>query len=309
VLIEQRSFDDSELTALVVDQQVELRRLDGGLEGQPTNVDPAARYLVAVLGGDAVACGAIRALDIDTAELMRMYVHPAYRGRGIARRVLAALEDLAAARGHSTLRLEAGVHSAEAIALYLSAGYRPIARFGHYQRNPLSRCFEKRLAEGGADAQSAVRLVRCDYDDPMVTMLVAEAIDELAGRYDGDEAGRSPVDPQARFVVACVAGKAAGCGGIQLLDDQTAELKRMYVRPEHRGTGLARRMLTALEDLAVGAHYPLIRLETGTGQPEAIALYESAGYRAIPAYGPYVHNAHSRCYEKLLITADSAGTP
>jgi putative acetyltransferase len=101
---------------------------------------------------------------------------------------------------------------------------------------------------------------------------------------------------------------AVGCGGIQLLDDQTAEVKRMYVRPEHRGAGLARRMLTALEDLAVGAHYPLIRLETGTLQPEAIALYESAGYRAIPAYGPYVHNAHSRCYEKVLITAESAGT-
>jgi putative acetyltransferase len=276
---------------------VELRRLDGGLEGQATLVDPTARYLVAVMGGDAVACGAIKALDIDTAELKRMYVHPAYRGRGIARRILAAMEDLAAGRRHTTLRLETGVHFADAIALYLAAGYRPIPRFGQYQRNVFSRCFEKRL-DG---TERAVRLLRRNCDDPAVTAL-------LATGYDVAEAGRYPIDNHAKFVVVCVDGEPVGCGGIQLLDDQTAEVKRMYVRPEHRGNGLARRMLAALEDLAVGAHYPLIRLETGTPQPEAIGLYEAAGYRAIPAYGPYVHTAHSRCYEKVLITAESAGT-
>ncbi len=297
MLIEQRPFDDSELTALVVDQQVELRVRDGGLEGQATVVDQAARYLVAVMGGDAVACGAIQALDVDTAELKRMFVRPAFRGLGIAKRMLAALEDLATTRGHTVLRLETAVYLPEAIALYLASGYRPIPRFGQYQRNAYSRCYEKRL-DG---SERAIRMIRCGPADPKVTTLVRAAVDELAVRW-------YPLEKGARFVVAIVDGEPVGCGAIQLLDDRTAEVKRMYVRPEHRGGGLARRILSALEDLAVGAHYPLIRLETGTLQSEAIKLYESAGYRAIPAYGPYVHNQHSRCYEKLVFATEPIAT-
>jgi GNAT superfamily N-acetyltransferase len=164
VLIEQRPFDDSELTALLVDQQVELRGRDGGLDRQVASVDPGARYLVAVMGGDAVACGAIKALDIDTAELTRMYVRPAYRGLGIAKHMLAALEDLAAGRGHTLLRLESGVYLPEAIALYLGGGYRPIPRFGQYVRNAYSRCFEKRLDSREGDPLGTLPTDRPDGD-------------------------------------------------------------------------------------------------------------------------------------------------
>jgi putative acetyltransferase len=282
VLIEQRPSDDSELTALVVDQQAELRVRDGGLESQLTRVDPTARYLVAVLGGDAVACGAVQTLDIDTAELKRMYVRPAYRGRGIAKRMLRALEEFAASRGHAVVRLETGVYFLESIALYLSSGYRPIPRFGQYLRNEYSRCFEKRL--DGTDR--SIRLVRSTPNDA--------AVAELA----------EPVDPTARFVVALVDDKPVGCGAIQPVDDQTVELKRMYVHPAHHDNGIAGRLLAALEDLAAGSHYRVIRLETGIRQPEAVGLYESAGYRPIPAYGPYAGNPLSRCYEKLVIAIE-----
>ncbi|MFG2040724.1 GNAT family N-acetyltransferase [Dactylosporangium sp. NPDC048998] len=300
MLIEQRPSGDSEVIALVVDQQVELRARDGGREGHVYAVDPAARYLVAVVGGDAVACGALLAIDIDTAEVTRLYVRPAYRGCGLARRMLAALEDLAASRGHRVLRLEAGVTAPEAISLFLAAGYRPIPRFGRYVKYEASRCFEKRFDDAGRE----VRMVRRAAADPAVEELVALAADEAANRYGSADARRFPVDPRARFVLATVDGVGAGCGAIQPLDDQTVEVKRMYVRQAYRGNGIARRVLAALEDLAAGSHYPVIRLETGARQTESIRLYESAGYRPIPPYGPYVHSPLSLCYEKLVIAPE-----
>ncbi|MFI5916604.1 GNAT family N-acetyltransferase [Dactylosporangium sp. NPDC051541] len=300
MLIEQRPSGDSEVIALVVDQQVELRARDGGREGHVYAVDAAARYLVAVDGEDAVACGAILALDIDAAEVTRLYVRPGHRGRGLGRRMLAALEDLAASRGHRVLRLEAGVTAPEAISLFLGAGYRPIPRFGRYVKYEGSRCFEKRFDDPGRD----VRVVRRAAPDLAVTELVALSADETANRYSDTGARAFPLDPRAKFVVATVDGVGAGCGAIQPLDDQTVEVKRMYVRPAYRGNGLARRLLAALEDLAAGSHYLFIRLETGARQPESIRLYESAGYRPIPPYGPYVHSPLSLCYEKLVIAPE-----
>lgn len=300
MLIEPRSADDSELAALVVDQQIELRQRDGGLESPIASIDPAARHLVVVIEGHAVACGGLRALDVDAAEIKRLYVKPVNRGYGVARRLLAALEDLAVSRGHTVVRLETGVHQPEAIALFTSSGYRPIGHYGQYVRNEYSRCFEKTLAASASDAD--IRLLRRMGDHPDVVALVGDAVAELARRYGGAD-DDYPVDPRARFVVAMVDGQPAGCGAFHPLNDQTVELKRMYVRPDYRGRGLSRRILACLEDLAAGAHYTVVRLETGTRQPEAIGLYRSAGYEPIPLYGPYVNNPFSQCFEKGLFTA------
>jgi GNAT superfamily N-acetyltransferase len=74
-----------------------------------------------------------------------MYVRPAYRGQGLARLILAALEELAVQRGYHTLRLETGRYLAPALGLYQGAGYQPIPLFGEYVGNPQSLCFEKSL--------------------------------------------------------------------------------------------------------------------------------------------------------------------
>ena len=74
----------------------------------------------------------------------------------------------------------------------------------------------------------------------------------------------------------------------------------MFVRPEFRGRGVARRLLAALEAEAHRAGVRTLRLETGERQPEAIRLYESAGYRPIPPYGQFVGDPLSRCFEKNL---------
>jgi putative acetyltransferase len=107
-------------------------------------------------------------------------------------------------------------------------------------------------------------------------------------------------DPRTVFVVARIDGEAVACGAIRGLEPGVAEVKRMYVRDAARGRGVGRRVLAALESKAREAGVSLLRLETGTAQPEAIALYTSAGFVAIETFGEYVGNDFSRCFEKRL---------
>ena len=145
MLIQSRTAHDPELTALVMAQQHELREADGGLDGQVFMPHDDAQYLAVSVGGRVVACGAWQALDDRVAELKRMYVRPAFRGQGIARQLVVALEEEVLAAGRTVVRLETGTYLPAAIALYRSAGYRPIPAYGEYVGNPFSVCFEKRL--------------------------------------------------------------------------------------------------------------------------------------------------------------------
>ncbi|MER5703950.1 GNAT family N-acetyltransferase [Micromonospora sp. NPDC002296] len=145
MLIESRPTTDPEIATLVAAQQRELREADGGLDGQATVTHDDIRYLAFVDVDRAVACGGIQELDPRTGELKRMYVRPAYRGRGIARQLLAVLEELAFQQGYAEIRLETGSYLPAAIGLYTSCGYAPIPVFGEYVANPYSRCFAKRL--------------------------------------------------------------------------------------------------------------------------------------------------------------------
>jgi GNAT superfamily N-acetyltransferase len=94
---------------------------------------PHGAFLVANLGGRPVGCGAVRKLDETTAEIKRMWIDPAVRGRGVGRRLLAALEDAARALGCHVVRLDTSTDLVEALALYRSAGYRDIPA---YNDNP-----------------------------------------------------------------------------------------------------------------------------------------------------------------------------
>ena len=96
-------------------------------------------------------------------------------------------------------------------------------------------------------------------------------------------------------------GAPAGCGGIQLFGAEYGEVKRMYVRPQFRGLGLAKLMLDHLADYARDQGVGLLRLETGIHQHAAIGLYERAGFRRIPPFGEYKEDPLSRCYEKHIL--------
>jgi GNAT superfamily N-acetyltransferase len=107
-------------------------------------------------------------------------------------------------------------------------------------------------------------------------------------------------DPRLRFFVLAVGGEPAGCGAIRELEPGTAELKRMFVRRLYRGRGLSRVLLRGLEDEASRAGIRVLRLETGPRQVEALSLYRSSGYTAIPRYGEYSESPDSICMEKPL---------
>ena len=102
------------------------------------------------------------------------------------------------------------------------------------------------------------------------------------------------------FFVTRHDGVAAGCGGIELVGKEYGEIKRMYVRPQFRGWGLARLMLDHLAAYAQERGVFLLRLETGIHQKEAIVLYEGMGFQSIPPFGEYREDALSRFYEKRI---------
>ncbi|MGI9437707.1 MAG: GNAT family N-acetyltransferase [Geminicoccaceae bacterium] len=102
------------------------------------------------------------------------------------------------------------------------------------------------------------------------------------------------------MLVAWLDHEPVGCGVIRPLEDGIGEIKRMYVSPSCRRQGVARKILAALEALAPKLGFQNIRLETGTLQPEAIALYKRAGYARIEPFGEYVDDPLSICFEKWL---------
>lgn len=152
------------------------------------------------------------------------------------------------------------------------------------------------------------------YDGQEGRRLVAELATEVAVRYadDGDEEAEAdeadaldvgPSDvapPTGAFLVARLDGVAVGCGALRRGDDGQGEIKRMYVVPAARGRGVARALLAALERAAVDLGYQRVRLVTGLRQPEAMAMYEEAGWVPSPPFGIYVDSPLTRCYAKSL---------
>jgi GNAT superfamily N-acetyltransferase len=133
--------------------------------------------------------------------------------------------------------------------------------------------------------------------------LIEALDDELLRRYPGAVIeGLLPEDAMDRlaFLVARIGNRPVACGAVRAIDPAVGEIKRMFVRPECRGQGIARAILAALEARAAELGYSTLRIETGSRQPEAVALYKTAGYVAIPPFGKYVGNPFSHCFEKRL---------
>lgn len=138
--IRPAGFADPAVQALVQSALLDLGERYGGSGDDtpvaPTDFDPpAGGFFLALDGGRAVGCCGWRRHG-DDAELKRMYTAPAARGRGVARRLLAAIEDSARAAGCKRVILETGDKQPEAVSLYVSAGYERIEDFGYYKDYP-----------------------------------------------------------------------------------------------------------------------------------------------------------------------------
>ena len=147
---------------------------------------------------------------------------------------------------------------------------------------------------------------------------------EIAVRYadpDADEApttsdiGRPPsADEIVVSLLLRVDGVPVGCAALRDvsgLSDEiggfhapgTGEVKRVFVSAEHRGRGLSRLLMQGIEAHAVAAGLRRLVLETGTKQPESVALYRSIGFEPIDRYGEYADSDESLCFAKALPTA------
>jgi GNAT superfamily N-acetyltransferase len=141
---------------------------------------------------------------------------------------------------------------------------------------------------------------------PVVRTLVLALNAELAQRYPEEGANHFRLDPEevgpgrGVFLVAYHGAEPVGCGAVRINEPGVGEIKRMFVIPEFRGRGVAGAMLEALQHHAreLGAHK--LVLETGSRQPEAIALYRRAGFLEIPRFGEYVDSPLSLCMGKDL---------
>jgi GNAT superfamily N-acetyltransferase len=150
-----------------------------------------------------------------------------------------------------------------------------------------------------------VSVARVAWGDADVQRLAAAQQAELRARYDG---GQEPGTPPSAADVAVVlvardpAGEAVACGALRPLGDGVAEVERGYVVPAWRGRGVSKVVLAGLEAAARDRDWKTLRLETGPRQPEAVALYEGAGYRPIGAFGAYAaaDAEDPLFYERLL---------
>lgn len=168
---------------------------------------------------------------------------------------------------------------------------------------PLSASQRARLTDALATADHLLQAAAVTFDivdptGPAATAAMSAYFAELDARFPrgfdaGDALGpgaASMAAPGGAFLLALTPdARVAACGGVQRHDDDTGEIKRMWVDPTWRGSGVGRRMLDALEQRAQALGYRQVVLDTNATLTEAIAMYERAGYTSIPRYNdnPY----------------------
>jgi len=148
-----------------------------------------------------------------------------------------------------------------------------------------------------------MRVEQVVWDHPASVSLRLAQRAEIELRYGtpDSEPGPAPTgDDITAFFVAFVDDEPVGCGGLRELDSTEAEIKRMFVDPSSRGTGVSTAILGRLEEFGRERGYRRLVLETGDQQPDAIRFYTREGYTRIPNFGYYIDSALSLCFAKEL---------
>ncbi|MFC3491450.1 GNAT family N-acetyltransferase [Glycomyces rhizosphaerae] len=142
------------------------------------------------------------------------------------------------------------------------------------------------------------------WEDPQGIALRTRQRAELDERYGCDDHEPGPVPSAEDITVFLMAfdpdGTAIACGAFRELDAASVEVKRMYVDPGSRGSGVAAALLASLEKAAREGGWTTVKLETGEAQPDAIRFYEREGYHRIPRFGHYADSEISLCFAKPL---------
>jgi putative acetyltransferase len=150
-----------------------------------------------------------------------------------------------------------------------------------------------------------VILREVSWEDPAGVALRAAQRAEISERYGRDDSEPGPAPTAEDITLFVVAfdddDTPVACGGLRRIDERHGEIKRMFARPDRRGSGVATAVLRELEELGRSRlGWSRLVLETGDQQPDAVRFYEREGYTRIPNFGYYVGSPYSVCYEKLL---------
>jgi putative acetyltransferase len=144
---------------------------------------------------------------------------------------------------------------------------------------------------------------RIDCNNRDFIELVQQLDSDLYARY-GDMQKQynsfNTIESLDTVVVAYDNSNAIGCGCLKKYDEDTAEIKRVFIMPKYRGKGISKVIIKELERWAVEEKYTYSILETGVKQFEAIGLYERMGYKRIDNFGKYIGNSNSICMLKKL---------
>lgn len=151
----------------------------------------------------------------------------------------------------------------------------------------------------GSDSPITIDIAPADPGHPDCAWCLDRYFDELDRRFDGGfdrahgagEGGAAYTPPNGIFALARGPDGPVGCGGVTFAAGGFAEIKRMWVDETVRGTGLGRRILASLEDMARNSGHELVRLDSNRALPDAHALYRRNGYTEIVRYNdnPYAH--------------------
>jgi putative acetyltransferase len=155
---------------------------------------------------------------------------------------------------------------------------------------------------------SSVRIESVALDEPVVRELIGELDAEMHDTYPEEGAVHDRLDAaevapgHGVLLVAIEDGTDVplGCGAVRLREPGIGEIKRMYVRPQARGRGIGRALLSALEAEAAALFADRVVLETGARQVEAVELYRRAGYAEIERFGEYADAPLSLCMGREL---------
>lgn len=145
------------------------------------------------------------------------------------------------------------------------------------------------------------QIIRTTNENPDFAPLVALLDAHLWEQYPETQAEYDTynvIEQNNTVVIVYLDNQAVGCGCFKKIDLETAELKRMFVKPEARGKGIAQLIINELEQWASELGFKAMLLETLYKQTSAIALYQKQGYQVIENYGPYVGLDKSICMKK-----------
>ncbi|MDE0474798.1 MAG: GNAT family N-acetyltransferase [Gammaproteobacteria bacterium] len=229
-----------------------------------------------------VACGGVLLRDDTTCELRRVYAVPEERGSGLARELVARLEQAASDCGVSQILLETGDRQTRAIGFYEALGYTHIPVYGDHAGKWWAICYEKRILPADITFEPATP------DAQEVAALLAAYEAEFLSRNTVEESGWTGEAVHQHIAAMLLVrrnGRPVGCGGLRIRDAATAELKRMYVIPEERGRGIATGLVARLERMAAERGATRMVLDTTVHMTNAIRLYEHLGYVPTDPFG------------------------